>query len=1303
MQASHTEYPIFEANQVLTHQQLNAAVNYLEEQERLTRTNLIGIGIVCGLELKLTTNPITLHLSQGCGISSEGYLLVEPQNLALVAYKADYQLPIELSYPSFIDSTTNQQYPLWELFEAGTDDTLSLNHDSSFISDKAVLLFLELKKEDLRNCGPNNCDDKGSRVTVTVRRLLIRLDDLVKLISAAHQLGANLTLNDLEQTLTANLNLTDLRLPRYDIPNTNLATAEQVLFAFQQIFQKSKLVSTTSQALSKLYQTFQSLVQTAYPTDPFTNFATRFGFLETALTSASQVHFLPYYYDFFDDLLQAYKEFCDKGLQLLCACCPAAGLFPRHLILGSLQGNTVHYALRQQFIASAINGECKTQAQEALQLFQRLVGMIEQFTEAPRLPPRTPNNRYDPQIRITPSRFGTDPLSTKAIPYYYLPDQLALLPFWNPEKTRQGKKQQNLSYHADHYNPPPPQFITEPLAYEIEPYNFLRIEGHIGKNYQAVLNNLLRLKKYYRLPIDIIALRAGAFDENLIIDPDKDNCDFQDLNSLYNTLRNELLCFLCKQVEYFYNLPIQGTRLQPESLPIKLSLLAYCSAKKTISRNTLGWLIEATLANQTSQTLPEVDISIPINELNRNNPDFIFSNYFYSYLITYIEKMANELVPNLKNFHFVDFKKRTNYLMQITKELIEFREQSKHLVEGNINLIQWEELGDRLEDILYQCKLAAFTALNEQYTYRLKETKKRQYLTDFLQRHPGIQHKSGTTIGGTFILVYHDKPTPIISNPELLGRPFIFTLNKSLIENLSTVELTALTRVKENVELVENPDIQDLLKLVNRLPRVVSAPTEVSTTSVIEATTVNKIITSTVDAMPDGTVIADFFLPYLCFSECSPITFTLPKPSPYFTYTIQCPNSEGLTEVTLKPEGGLSPYSFKVDDQEYQPLDKSLMLKVGKYNLTIRDAEGTESIVQTLEIAQQLQLADRASDCDQDGNYIATIFIRGGTPPYFVNNEPFNGNSFKAKPLAPDETTTLVITDSNHCSLKVDLKNECCFLPCNGLSRRSAYRLWIQPPTHSTPYKNYQQRSLIKLTFNGKSTELADTQELLQTHASVLNNNFNDIVKTWLNKLNSVIESWLVETFGEAGKNRMLLSYHPNSSDPFGIFYIEHFICDDFSLEFDYAYIKPTVEIAAHIVYLASNNDFNGTMITDRERGHKANIPIFNTLNRNQCINSEYIPTCSMAAGTLKPEAQAFLAEDRTFSIFNGSNGNIEPHTIAAWVWDALDIETTEAVYTEHEINRPALKSAEGKVRLTVITNDGCLGITDTAVQILVL
>ena len=116
MDTTELTYPVFEANQVLTNAHLNDLFEYLDEQTRLTRSNLIGIGIVCGLEVTFEA-PGTVHLSKGCGVTSQGYLIVEPADVDL-AFVRPYKLPIEYGYPPFIEPGTNpaEQYDLWELF-----------------------------------------------------------------------------------------------------------------------------------------------------------------------------------------------------------------------------------------------------------------------------------------------------------------------------------------------------------------------------------------------------------------------------------------------------------------------------------------------------------------------------------------------------------------------------------------------------------------------------------------------------------------------------------------------------------------------------------------------------------------------------------------------------------------------------------------------------------------------------------------------------------------------------------------------------------------------------------------------------------------------------------------------------------------------------------------------------------------------------------------------------------------------------------------------------------------------------------
>ena len=71
-------YPEFKANQILTHEQLNLLKQYLEHQDRFSRVHLSGTGIVCGLEID-TSNDSQIRISNGLGVTSEGYLLGFPE------------------------------------------------------------------------------------------------------------------------------------------------------------------------------------------------------------------------------------------------------------------------------------------------------------------------------------------------------------------------------------------------------------------------------------------------------------------------------------------------------------------------------------------------------------------------------------------------------------------------------------------------------------------------------------------------------------------------------------------------------------------------------------------------------------------------------------------------------------------------------------------------------------------------------------------------------------------------------------------------------------------------------------------------------------------------------------------------------------------------------------------------------------------------------------------------------------------------------------------------------------------------
>ena len=68
-----TAYPVFEASQVLTSTQLNDLTEYLEEQDRLSRRALSGIGVVCGFQVDAEGGAVAI--SKGVAVTSEGFLI----------------------------------------------------------------------------------------------------------------------------------------------------------------------------------------------------------------------------------------------------------------------------------------------------------------------------------------------------------------------------------------------------------------------------------------------------------------------------------------------------------------------------------------------------------------------------------------------------------------------------------------------------------------------------------------------------------------------------------------------------------------------------------------------------------------------------------------------------------------------------------------------------------------------------------------------------------------------------------------------------------------------------------------------------------------------------------------------------------------------------------------------------------------------------------------------------------------------------------------------------------------------------
>lgn len=1320
METTELSYPVFEANQVLSASHLNDMVEYLDEQSRLTRADLIGIGIVCGLEVRFDA-PGIVTISRGCGVTSEGYLIIEPNDVAL-KYASAYRLPKDSVYSPFMRGAPRQdeQITLWELFtHDNEDENVELAKGEIDLKDKAVVLFLELRHDRSELCGPADCDDRGGAMTATVRRLLVDVADLARLNDALKERVPATFGGDLE----ARLGLPDLRMPRFDVDNSSPVTAQNVLSAFHFAFRRSGFVRIVAEALTALYRAFRPLVGEEFPQNPFEQFRGRFGFLDGADLTRGQVVFLQYYWDLFDDILAAYDEVRREGVRLVGACCPPADLFPRHLTLGVLRPDRHAPArYRHRFVPSPAVGDSVSRARDVRTLFRRLVTMIRDFVEgAP-----------DKGVRITPSRSG-GPLSQKAIPYYYVPKGTpALCDVWDPVKAERGRGNLNLGYRSDQYTPPTPAFVTEPLRFDLEPNDFLRIEGHLGRNVESVLEAMLTERKKMRLPFEVIALRTGAFNDRFGFDLSKEDCRFEDLDTLYATLAAEMRCFLVKQVQYFYELPVtrddddgdDDTSAIKPSLPILRDL----APAFRVARQTVGSRIEELITWKPGLKPPKIGAIAQTLDLENQAVR----------LVSAISSLAEAIKDDVRSLDFDVLRTRYAAIVLIGKRMEGARRDE---------VISAVALEGRLEDIIYRCRLEPFEALEKEYRRRILKVKEAQFLSHFLERHPGIQHKAGVPLGGTFILVYHEDPPIkgplktgqdpklILTNVPIwiadLGTPTVVDVDAPADVTDASVMAMPLNVAGSAAAVVEPEIVNADLVIQNQTINLAGSDfiaagmakliREAKGADLAAAFVVSKVLRDAgliagpgtagddrafdevVGAMADGTVIADFFLPYSCHSDCTPIQYQLPSVRLRATLAKSCTSADRTAAVKLAVEGASGAISVSIDDGAFEETDGSLLLTVGDHTVVVRDSSGNESSPVEIDIPPQLVITDTdVSPDDANATFRATAIVQGGKPPYSV--DPRIGSivegTFTSVPFAVGETLELTLTDAAGCRVETTIRSEedPCDLPCAGEAIREGHRFWLPEPKRLVPWTEVTIE-VQRFVLRSPTAEYEIHKQVTGfAAASISSTEFASKVAGWLEQIRRAVER-------EVGSDELFgASYLPprTGGDATGVLQIERLDCIDYHIEVVVSYKVGGGDSAEkRAVALTYNPDGTGYFDDNPDAPVQFRTPPSDRAVSNKCAGSQWIERCEDAGLEL-----AF-----TFTVL-GDGPQVEfaadpppDDPLVLLVWEVQEAfppislgPSTVVTFAPFEAER--LKPIEKRVRLTAYTDTGCTVTVDEVIDL---
>lgn len=494
--------------------QFNEFLDFFEDQDRLSRVLLQGVGIVCGLKPKLIyKNRLlsSIQLSQGAALTTDGDLLtlnntskksedlymgdlktVDLENKDFTHFKAYDNFKIK--YPSFYEGS--EQIELWELATAqeAISDFQPINNLTN-LEDKYLLLYLEDYEKEIKPCRGVDCDNHGIQ---QIRNLKV----LVTTASGInHILGEDgFTLPD-PITGEVQLKRKDRLQPHPLFIEDIMEPVKQNRVILEQFVSEKKLSASD---LKNIY--IKALDKTNFGKIVFERMeaigkivgistANHDTFKASFTRIFNQESGFQYAYDVVKDLMDTYSEIIELLPRAFTKCLPDFVSFPKHIMLGKLQSDIQLDFSRHKFYNSpALDDDKATQKVKTLiSRFNQQVGYFN--------PDNIVKNKE--RVKITPSQ-KLNPLSNKAIPFYYTVTE-DFLKAWNFDKTSNRSSDSNLTFDTDWVLIGKSE-QESPLNLNIDNYPFYNIEGHQGMDYQVAFEQIKEIKDKQQLGFDIMLL-----------------------------------------------------------------------------------------------------------------------------------------------------------------------------------------------------------------------------------------------------------------------------------------------------------------------------------------------------------------------------------------------------------------------------------------------------------------------------------------------------------------------------------------------------------------------------------------------------------------------------------------------------------------------------------------------------------------------------------------------------------------------------------------------------------------------------
>ncbi|WP_233377426.1 PKD domain-containing protein [Maribellus sp. CM-23] len=890
-----TKYHTFVENQVLTDVQLNEFIEYFDDQDRLTRAFLIGVGTVCGFEV--SRSGANIVLTQGVGITTDGDLLqlkeegVSPKKLVKNSVTYSHYKKFddnEAAYAPFrklvgSEELTTTVMDLYEILPTAVENSSPLSELPN-LNEMAVLLYLESYADDGDLCTAIDCDNQGIAQINRLRVLLVSKAD-------AEYIAANDSIFSAHNKIDQYFDLPSVAVRRVVLNQINTSKYEELKRAYHTAINSDDLLKNLSNGISLIVKNFGGLLQLGI--SPATLNSTLNSLKAQFTFAAYKTPFdIQYRYDYLKDLVDTYDEIRQELLSLKEICSPDVNAFPKHLLLGLLSEiNTVPKHLRHGFYRSPALSSCD-KLEKVKSLVLRLLEQIKNY------------GIKVGAIKITPSNKLPE-LGKRSIPFYYNVGT-AFLKNWDFSKTKIFREKFNLSYRTENLSTAPQ--IQNPLAFNTDSSDFLRIEGHQGKDYRDVLEELDDLKKEYGLSFDVKALSVNINTETLDIDDYE--CEFEDLKVMLKAWTSEQDCILAQVSSFFsgFSTRVPGANIKEAELDLKsnLKVASISTNYRSVDYNTT-FLKEATVSKTKllyqavagssviSDNMSSVEdtLGVELKAAIDENKGGSANDIIASARTKLQEKINTEewnAVPDIKDFvanksvelmahtyiitqrmplavHLVDTVKVRDYKLSLTQlcalvQKLKAGYQSTSLSVGLRAFIGL--LINQLSTVC--CSGKKMEVLLDEINNRKEQILLRLQLSKFIEQHPGLEHKAGVEPGGTFVLVYKNAEVSTdtgsvidrVSDANIFSKVDL-SASKSLLSN-QLMNAEKLTFAERSTVLKSATEILNYESYINRIKDIQS---------------LNRLIAPS--SVPDNTVVADFALPYMCCSDCAPVNFIIAK------------------------------------------------------------------------------------------------------------------------------------------------------------------------------------------------------------------------------------------------------------------------------------------------------------------------------------------------------------------------------------------------------------------------------------------